>query len=285
MWDFFRKIFSKREGEVTVVVLDDQDPNGSSTFKLQAADIVKWALIVVLISVLITTTIFFATPLGSFYQHRQDEGLRQQIISISERVVALQDSLQARDSQLTDMKQVLRTASPDTSFSLPSPAGDEELNNNYSISFGGESPGINAYEMLSQNEIIFSGNLESGIDFPANYPIEGSLTQQYSADQGHYGLDIAAVSGTEFRSLANGTVVNAGWTISYGYVIYVQHANGIMSVYKHGSKLLKQQGDFVLKGDILGQIGDRGVLSSGSHLHLEIWKNGVPQDPVMYLVK
>lgn len=281
MWDFIKKIFAKREGEVTVVVLDDQDPNGSSTFRLQSADIVRWALLVVLISVFITTIIFFATPLGSFYQHRQDATLRQDIIAISERVAALQDSLTARDSQLTDLKQVLRSV-PDTAFTV---SASSEMNDfNYSRPAGGQSSEINTFNMLSQNEIIFSGHLESANDFPSNYPIEGSITQRYSAEQGHYGLDIAAETGTEFRSVADGTVVNAGWTISYGYVIYIQHANGMMSVYKHGSKLLKQQGDFVLKGDILGRIGDRGVLSSGSHLHLEIWNNGVPQDPIMYLI-
>lgn len=281
MWDFIKKIFAKREGEVTVVVLDDQDPNGSSTFRLQSADIVRWALLVVLISVFITTIIFFATPLGSFYQHRQDATLRQDIIAISERVAALQDSLTARDSQLTDLKQVLRSV-PDTAFTM---SASSEMNDfNYSRPAGGQSSEINTFNMLSQNEIIFSGHLESANDFPANYPIEGSITQRYSAEQGHYGLDIAAETGTEFRSVADGTVVNAGWTISYGYVIYIQHASGMMSVYKHGSKLLKQQGDFVLKGDILGRIGDRGVLSSGSHLHLEIWNNGVPQNPIMYLI-
>ncbi|MEX0649235.1 MAG: M23 family metallopeptidase [Balneolaceae bacterium] len=281
MWDFLKKIFSEREGDVTVVVLDDQDPDGSASFKLQASDIIKIALLVGLVSVIITTVIFFATPLGSFYQHRQDENLRQEVISISERVMTLQDSLLARDSQLSDMKEVLRSAS-DTSFAIEGTG--EFINTDFSLPSRRELSTVNAFDMLSQNEIIFSGNLETNMDFPANYPIRGTLTQRYSADQGHYGLDIAASPGTEFRSLANGTVLSAGWTINYGYVIYIQHASGIISVYKHGSRLLKQQGDFVLKGDILGSIGDRGVVSSGSHLHLEIWKNGVPQDPDMYLI-
>ena len=57
----------------------------------------------------------------------------------------------------------------------------------------------------------------------------------------------------------------------------------MMSVYKHGARLLKNQGDFVLQGDILGLVGDRGILSSGSHLHLELWKDGTPQNPLMLL--
>lgn len=281
MWDFIKKIFSEREGDVTVVVIDEQDPDGSSSFKLRAMDIIKMALLVVVISVTITIVMFFATPLGSLYQHQQDESLRRNVLEITDRVNALQDSLIARDMQLTDLREVLKTT-PDTLFSvdyrqMPPPV---EGANGSMRAF----QGMSAYEMMSQNEIILSGRIGDAPDFPANMPLQGTLTQGYSAEQGHYGIDIAARPGTEFRALADGTVVDESWTINYGYVIYVQHANGILSVYKHGARLSKQKGDIVLKGDILGVIGDSGVMSTGSHLHLEIWKNGVPQNPNMYLI-
>ncbi|MDX1590575.1 MAG: M23 family metallopeptidase [Balneolaceae bacterium] len=281
MWDFLKKIFSERDGDVTVVVIDEQDPNGSSSFKLRAADLVKLAMLVVLISVTITVVMFFATPLGSLYQHQQDADLRQSVLEISDRVATLQDSLDARDSQLANMREILRS-SRDTTFAVNSTAiqvsGTEE------VPVSQIDDGIQAFEMLSQNEIILSGKISSLPDFPAEPPLEGTQTQGYDASVGHYGLDIAARPGTEFRVVADGTVIDNGWSVNYGYIIYVQHADGIMSVYKHGARLSKQKGDYVLKGDILGVIGDAGVLSSGSHLHLEIWKNGVPQNPSMYLL-
>lgn len=283
MWDFIKKIFSERDGDVTVVVLDEHDPDGSSSFKLRSIDIIKIGLLVVLISVIITIVMFFATPLGSLYQHQQDLSLRNNVLEISERVASLQDSLASRDMQLQDMREVLRT-SRDTVFNVQYRADFADNGSQGGMGRAGSSPAINAYEMLSQNEIILSGRMGNVPDFPANYPISGTLTQGYSSEKGHYGIDIAARPGTEFRALADGTVVNSGWRINYGYVIYLQHADGIVSVYKHGAKITKQKGDFVLKGDILGRIGDRGVLSSGSHLHLEIWRNGVPQNPKMYLI-
>lgn len=281
MWEFIKKIFSEREGDVTVVVLDEQDPDGSSHFKLRARDIVKTVLLVMVVSVVVTVFIFFATPLGSFYAHQQDDELRSNVIEISQRVSALQDSLDARDLQLRDMREILRSVR-DTTFAVQFTedfsSSDRSQNNMQ------RSRAVNAYDMLSQSEIVQSGRIDQTPDFPANYPIQGTLTQGFSSEDGHFGIDIAANPDTEFRALADGTVVNAGWTINYGYVIYVQHAGGIVSVYKHGSRLLKEKGDLVLKGDILGRIGDRGVLSTGSHLHLEIWRNGVPQNPVMYLL-
>lgn len=279
MWEFIKKIFSEREGDVTVVVLDDQNPDGSSSFKLAAQDIVKITVFVVILSVLITTIIFFATPLGSLYQTQQDASLRNEAISISERLMALQDSLDARDRQLTDLKQVLQTV-PDTTFEVSSTM---QSNRGSSENFESDVPFLNAYEMMSQDQIIFSESLERAPDFPANLPIDGTLSQMFEPGKGHFGIDIAARTNTSFTSIADGVVTYAEWTINYGYVIHLQHNDGITSVYKHGLSLLKQQGDFVLKGDVLGTVADTGVLSSGSHLHLEIWKNGIPQNPVMYI--
>lgn len=282
MWDFIKKIFSEREGDVTVVVLDDQNPDGSSSFKLAALDIVKVVVLVFAVSVIITTVMFFATPLGSLYQQQQDQNIRGEVIDISERVMALQDSLEARDTQLRDMKEVLRTV-PDTTFPVELTAEYVERSSiGGGRSFNDQS--VYAFDMLSQNEIIFSSRLDRSPDFPSSFPIRGTMSQEYDTKKGHYGLDIAAQPGTEFQALADGVVMHTDWTINYGYVIYLQHSDGIITVYKHGSKVLKEQGDFVLKGDILGSVDDSGVLSSGSHLHLEVWKNGVPQDPMMYLI-
>lgn len=279
MWEFIKKIFSEREGDVTVVVLDDQNPDGSSSFKLAAQDIVKVTLFVVILSVLITTVIFFATPLGSLYQQQQDASLRNEAIAISERLMVLEDSLDARDRQLTDLQRVLQEV-PDTTFNVEGQTGSENVN---STEYENTFPFLNAYEMLSQDQIIFSESLDRAPDFPTGLPVSGSISQMFDADKGHFGIDIATPTNTSFTSIADGVVAYAEWTINYGYVIHLQHSDGITSVYKHGSSLLKQQGDYVLKGDILGTVADTGVLSSGSHLHLEIWKNGIPQNPIMYL--
>lgn len=279
MWEFLKKVFSERKGDVTVVVLDDQNPDGSSSFKLAAQDIVKITLFVVILSVLITTVIFFATPLGSLYQHQQDASLRNEAISISERLMVLEDSLQARDRQLNDLKEVLQTV-PDTTFNVSNSQNESQISDtNFETGF----PFINAYEMLSQDQIIFSESLDRAPDFPANLPVDGTLSQMFEPEKGHFGIDIAATTNTSFTSIADGVVAYAEWTINYGYVLHLQHNSGIASVYKHGSSILKQQGDYVLKGDVLGTVADTGVLSSGSHLHLEIWKNGIPQNPIMYL--
>lgn len=282
MWNFLKKIFSEKDGEVTVVMLDETDPDSSSTFKLRSIDVITIGSIVAVISITLTIGIFFVTPLSSIYQKQIDDRFRDEVISINERVEALQDSLYAREVQLNDLKEFIRTV-PDTNFAVSSNfVGESEATSQNTYTNPAMVP---TFEMLNQTEIISSTRISNAPDFPSFYPIDGTLTQEFSSEEGHYGIDLAANSNTEFRSIAGGTVVNTSWTINYGYVIYVQHSGGIMSVYKHGARLLKEQGDVVMKGDLLGLVGNSGVLSSGSHLHLEIWKNGVPQNPRMYLIE
>lgn len=281
MWKFLRKLFSEKDGEITVVVIDVNDPDSSGTFKIKSFDIVKFVGSVVVISIAFTIVLLFMTPLSVFYQNQIDQQFRDEVIAINQRVDALQDSLYAREVQLNDLKQFIRTV-PDTTDMLNRSFIREDQP--VQANTWNDPPMIFTYEMLNQNEIITSTSLTGTPEFPTFYPIEGTITQQFSSEDKHYGIDIAANRNTEFRSIADGTVVNTGWIINYGYVIYVQHSNGIISVYKHGVRLLKEQGDVVLKGDFLGLIGNSGILSSGSHLHLEIWKNGVPQNPLMYLM-
>lgn len=281
MWDFLKKIFSERKGNVTVVVLDEQNPDGSGSFKLASKDIVKVTLLVITLSVFVTTILFFATPLGSLYQSQSDEAMRREVLEISERLIMLQDSLNARDQQLRNMKNVLQQV-PDTTYDIGSNRLQyEERSPREPYT---ESPFLNAYDMLSQDEIILSSGSADIPDFPAKRPIEGKKSQGFNPEKGHFGIDIASKSNTNFTAMADGVVIHRGWTINFGHVIYLQHSNGIISVYKHAAKSLKKQGDYVLKGDILGTVADTGVLSSGSHLHIEVWKNGIPQNPEMYII-
>jgi len=282
MWDFLKKIFSEREGNVTVVVLDEQNPDGSGSFKLASRDIVKVTLLVITLSVFVTTILFFATPLGSLYQSQGDKELRSELLDISERLIMLQDSLNARDQQLRNMKHVLQQV-PDTTYDVGSNSRNVQFQERSPREPYAESPFLNAYDMLSQDEIILSGGRSGIPDFPANRPIVGKKSQGFNPDKGHFGIDIAAKSNTNFTAMADGVVIHKSWTINFGHVVHLQHKDGIISVYKHAAKSFKKQGDYVLKGDILGTVADTGVLSSGSHLHIEVWKNGIPQNPEMYI--
>ena len=95
----------------------------------------------------------------------------------------------------------------------------------------------------------------------------------------HYGLDILARKDEPIKSAGDGTVIFAGWTVENGHVLAIQHRSNLISIYKHNSELLKKVGNFVSQGEIISIIGNTGELTTGPHLHFELWYNGNPVDP------
>lgn len=115
-------------------------------------------------------------------------------------------------------------------------------------------------------------------------PMQGIITGHFNAAQRHFGIDIVADLGQPIKATLEGTVILSTWTIETGYTIGIQHANNLVSVYKHNSTLLKEEGAFVQAGDVIAIIGNTGTLSTGTHLHFELWFNGNPVNPVDYIV-
>ena len=110
-------------------------------------------------------------------------------------------------------------------------------------------------------------------------PITGIVSGPFDLSEEHYGIDIVAKSDEPVKSIADGSVIMADWTQDSGYVIAIQHRNNLISVYKHNSALLKKVGTFVSAGEIIAIIGNTGELTTGPHLHFEIWYNGTPVNP------
>jgi murein DD-endopeptidase MepM/ murein hydrolase activator NlpD len=115
-------------------------------------------------------------------------------------------------------------------------------------------------------------------------PISGMITDRFNAKNKHLGIDLVAREKTRISSVLGGTIVISQWTSETGYVIGVQHKNDYLSLYKHNSVLLKTVGDFVNAGDPISIIGNSGELSSGPHLHFELWHQGIPVNPEDYIL-
>lgn len=114
-------------------------------------------------------------------------------------------------------------------------------------------------------------------------PLKGEVSGEVNVKEGHYGIDVKAPNNEAVKSTLDGTVIYAEWTPENGHVIHVQHAHNLVSIYKHNSALLKKQGDVVKSGEPIAIIGNSGTLSLGTHLHFELWYNGVPLDPKLFV--
>lgn len=118
-------------------------------------------------------------------------------------------------------------------------------------------------------------------------PTEGRITSRYGVSSRirkstHTGLDIAAVTGTDIKVVADGTVISANYNGSYGNLVKVDHGNGVETWYAHTSKMYVKAGNIVKAGDLIAEVGSTGN-STGPHLHLEIRINGKHVDPQHYL--
>lgn len=285
MIPLIKKLIKRRKEEITVLLFDDDNPHQQESYTLHPGKLFLLLGGINIAVILIVLLFFFLTPFGTMLFNKEDRAVRSSVMEINERVNALQDSLNARDDQLSEIQNVIRN-NADTTFDLRSSEeweafyGDEmEQPERMTVQVAGNSD----VQSLQSDQIIFSEVFSKAVMFPAEPPVDGSLTNTYKPGEGHYGIDIAARQGDDVRSVADGVVVSSYWTFNNGYVLHISHSGGYASVFKHFSEVFKNSGEVVRKGDIIGKVGETGLLASGPHIHFELWKNGMALDPEQYI--
>jgi murein DD-endopeptidase MepM/ murein hydrolase activator NlpD len=126
--------------------------------------------------------------------------------------------------------------------------------------------------------------MESGYSIDFFFPpVNGRISQSFSSQKGHYGVDVVTETDEPIKVCLDGTVIVAGWVPGEGNILIVQHNNDFISVYKHCSVLLRKQGDKILTGDPIGIVGNTGENTSGPHLHFELWQKGNALNPQEFI--
>jgi murein DD-endopeptidase MepM/ murein hydrolase activator NlpD len=115
-------------------------------------------------------------------------------------------------------------------------------------------------------------------------PVEGRITTHFNLAEGHYGIDIVGVKQAPIRAIATGRVVLSNWTVETGWILVIQHGQGLLSVYKHNEILFKNEGNVVKSGQVVALMGNTGEFSTGPHLHFELWHNSEPLNPEDFMV-
>ena len=200
-------------------------------------------------------------------------------ISSNDEVVEKVDTLETAEQVVNDINEISN--------------GEENLVINEKTTKNVEDMSVNTLEVAKEN-IIKKLDIDTteaisninGIKI-ATLPISGTISSRYGAissirSSAHTGLDIAASTGTPIKVVADGTVVSAAYSGSYGYLIKVDHGNGVETWYAHTSKMYVTAGQSVKAGDVIAAVGSTGN-STGSHLHLEVRINGQHVNPQKYL--
>jgi len=125
-----------------------------------------------------------------------------------------------------------------------------------------------------------AGDKSNYVLFP---PVNGTISEGYNIEEKHFAVDVVVASNTPVKATADGTVIFAEWTVETGYVVIIEHNQELISVYKHNSAITKTQGDLVKAGEVIAMSGNTGELSTGPHLHFELWSKGYPVNPTNFI--
>src|SRR5690554_5041753 len=238
------------------------------------------------------------TPLRVLLFGPDPETLRETVRLNSIRAAALEDSLALQDEYLARLRSAIvgepETATEaaerqDTAAARPDTRPMEVPALPRSADWADhEQPALALGRLAADRRAPLSGRAAeaylASLQFPALPPVEGFFARGFDAARGHFGIDEAVEEGTPVRSIGDGYVVFADWTNDGGYVVAVQHADGYLAVYKHNSRLLKRIGDRVRSREAVALSGNTGEITTGPHLHFELWRNGLAQDPRLYLI-
>lgn len=238
-----------------------------------------------LVLIALTTILIALTPLREYIPGYPDQNTRKNIIANAISLDSLQKAFQKRENYFNVLHQVINGDAPEVSINASDSTkvyDDIEFTRSVEDSLLRKQIEIEEQFNLSLTPEKKRDNSFSDIHFFA--PIRGTVTNSFDAENDHFGTDIVTGSNKIVSATLEGTVTMATWTLATGYIIQVQHSNNLISVYKHNAELLKEVGTKVKAGEGIAIVGNSGELTTGPHLHFELWHNGLPIDPEKYIL-
>lgn len=300
MWSFLTDLFRRPGSTHTVVVMDGEEVGRTRRYEVQPKRLLITWSVSLLVTILLGASLVAFTPLRTYIPGYGTEELRRNARLNAIRVAALQDSVAVQRHYIKRLQQLLtgqvdsvaRTASANvqaqptrepqtTDRAVPDPDQDDPNTQAH------EQPAISAtsFSVSARSQEGGAGRyMMPSLSLPVESPVEtGFPTRNFDASDAHFGIDLAVSEGSLVRAVGEGYVILSDWTQEGGYTVAVQHSDGYLSVYKHNKRLLKQTGDRVEAREALAVSGNSGEVTTGPHLHFELWRNGLAQDPRPYV--
>ena len=303
MWSFLSRLFRRPGVTHTVVVLDAEEVGRTHRYAVNPKRILAvWGTSLLLVALAGASLVAF-TPLRTYIPGYGTEKLKRNARLNAIRVDALQDSVAVQQQYIKRLQQLVTgrvdslARSPIQEASTPRTAerqpASQRLQTPTRSGEDRDRQGVHAQPAVSASSFPASKEEQGGgarsyvmpsLSLPVESPVKtGFPTRSFDASNAHFGVDIAVSEGTYVRAMGEGYVVLSDWTQEGGYTIAVQHSDGYLSVYKHNKRLLRQTGDHVQAREALAVSGSSGEMTTGPHLHFELWQNGLAQDPRPYV--
>ena len=266
-----------------LVILNESTFEEKISFKLSRLNVFVTGSLVVIGLIAFTTVLIAFTPLREYIPGYSSTALKRQATELTYKTDSLVTVLNYTNKYIDNIRMVLRgdiennQANRDSVFE-PFRLDPSQIDLNPIR----EDSVLRAQVALEDKYNLFEQPTFDGSEL-LYAPITGTISQGYDPDGKHYALDIVAATDTPVKAVASGTVIFAEWTAATGYVIILEHKDGLISAYKHNGSLAKEQGAVVRAGEVIASVGNTGELTTGPHLHFELWNNGNPVNPLNYI--
>ena len=266
-----------------LVILNESTFEEKISFKLSRLNVFVTGTLFIIGLIAFTTVLIAFTPLREYIPGYSSTKLKRQATELTYKTDSLVTVLNYTNKYLDNIRMVLKGDIESNQVSRDSLFEQFKLDPaTIDLTPIKEDSLLRAQVALEDKYNLFERN-SSSTSLVLFSPVSGTVSQTYSAEKKHFAVDIVASRDTPVKAVANGTVIFAEWTADTGYVVILEHKDGLISVYKHNGSLNKAQGDIVRAGEVIASVGNTGELTTGPHLHFELWSNGSPVNPLDYI--
>jgi murein DD-endopeptidase MepM/ murein hydrolase activator NlpD len=248
-----------------------------------------WVIMSLFISFMLVAGVLYLviifTPVGRMLPGYMDEGIKDKIVTNNLRVDSLMHEIEKQDIYLANIRSIMSgDITLDSLKNSLMPVSQDSINIETTEL---ETRFVNSWEERERYNLTSQAASVAALqELNLFRPTKGEIIKSFDPSNKHYGVDIAEISGENIVSIHDGIVVFSDYTANDGYTIVLQHRENLISIYRNCYRLLKQVGDKVYGGEVIG------TLSNGSgeenekeknFLHLELWHRSKPLDPNIYI--
>lgn len=278
-----KKLTKKLLHKYRLVVLNEDTFEERFAMKLTRLNVFIYGSLFALLLIGFTTVFIAFTPIREYIPGYTSPTLQKQAIALEQKTDSLMRVTKMNERFIASIKDVLsgqtssETINKDSIYAaVASEVDPQNLNPSRA-----DSILRNKVENEDKYNLFESAkSLKNFVFFP---PVKGTVSSEFNLEEEHYAVDIAVPKNTPVKAAADGRVIFASWTSDSGFVLIIDHGNQLITVYKHNASLIKAQGELVKAREVIAISGSSGELSTGPHLHFELWSDGNPIDPLSFI--
>jgi murein DD-endopeptidase MepM/ murein hydrolase activator NlpD len=266
-----------------LVILNEDTFEERISFKLTRLNVFVLATISSILLIALTTLLIAFTPIREYIPGYSSTALKKKAVELNYKTDSLQKVVRLNEQYYSSIKKVLKGEVSTVEFNRDSILSAAKLDIGEVDLDPIKEDSILREKVDKEDKYNLFETAKTKASFVLFPPVSGTISETYNVEEKHYAVDVIVAENTPVKSAADGTVIFAEWTTETGYVIIIEHSHGLISVYKHNESLTKAQGDLVKSGEVIAMAGNTGELTTGPHLHFELWSDGYPVNPTNFI--